>query len=319
MKTLLLAVALCTMPGGDREAGLRLYQEGRFAEAAAAFRAALAQDGDDADLHWNLALASWRAGDLATAETEAEKYAALAPAARVDLHRGLLGAVRHGEAQALEAEADRLLAGAVAPSATAAPDGKPAEPLALLQAALQKATQAKDHFVAGAAARPTPELQRNTERTLRYMAALQAKIEALQQQQPEPPAEPSPDQQAEPPPEQPPEQQGEEPGEQQPEPQPQQPAGPPPDQPSDQPSEQAPEPQPQQRGDERGEQPAAPQPQQSAPAPSDQAAPGEATEAKELSPEQTQRLLEQLRQLDQRLQQLRLRGKTGRRPVERDW
>ena len=46
MKTLLLCTLLLVSPGGDREKGLQLYREGRFAEAAAAFRAAIAHDGD---------------------------------------------------------------------------------------------------------------------------------------------------------------------------------------------------------------------------------------------------------------------------------
>ncbi|MGB3965750.1 MAG: tetratricopeptide repeat protein, partial [Planctomycetota bacterium] len=93
MKTLLLLSLLALGPGGERERGLQLYREGRFAEAAAAFQKALDEDGDSAELQWNLALAAWRAGDLTTAETAAEKYAALDRNARVDLHAGLLGAV----------------------------------------------------------------------------------------------------------------------------------------------------------------------------------------------------------------------------------
>ncbi len=60
MKTLCLLALWALMPGGERERGLQLYRDGRFAEAAAAFRAAIEQDGDSAELQWNLALASWR-------------------------------------------------------------------------------------------------------------------------------------------------------------------------------------------------------------------------------------------------------------------
>ncbi|MCK5944387.1 MAG: tetratricopeptide repeat protein, partial [Planctomycetes bacterium] len=78
MKILLTTIAVwaVAMGGGDRELGLELYAEGRYAEAQAAFARALKQEPDSAELQWNLALAAWRAGDLATAEVAAEKYAA---------------------------------------------------------------------------------------------------------------------------------------------------------------------------------------------------------------------------------------------------
>ncbi|MFN9947425.1 MAG: hypothetical protein ACK56S_11300 [Planctomycetota bacterium] len=181
MKSIVLATLLALLPGGERERGLQLYRDGRFAEAAAAFRAAVAEDGDSAELQWNLALASWRAGDLAAAETAAEKYAALAKDAQPALHAGLLGAVRHGEAQALSAQADaaEAAAGAGQPPAGGA---AATVPLPLLQQAQAKAVAARDHFARGAAAAPSPELQRNFERSLRTIAALERRIEELQKQ-----------------------------------------------------------------------------------------------------------------------------------------
>lgn len=190
MKTLLLAMLLSLAPGGDDETGLRLYREGKFPEAVAAFRRAIEKEGDSAELQWNLALAAWRAGDLATAETAAEKYAALAKDARVDLHAGMLGAVRHDEAMALAGKGDQLLAApmvppAAAPAPAGGPPAAPEDPLPVFEQALQKATQARDHFVRGAVAKATPELLRNTERSLRTIDELQKKIDELKKQREE--------------------------------------------------------------------------------------------------------------------------------------
>ena len=334
MKALLLAACLLTLPGGDREKGLQLYGEGRFADAAAAFRSAIESEGDSADLQWNLALASWRAGDLATAETAAEKYAAMTKDARVDLHRGLLGAVRHGEAKLLEAEADTLLGG-TPPAAAADPAAQPPQPLPVLERALEKAVQARDHFVAAAAANGSPELLRNVERALRYVEELQKKIDELkqqQQQQDEKSDEQKKDEQKDD------QQKGEQKKDDQQKSDEQQKQD---QQKQDEQQKQDGQPQDQQpqepqQGEERPE-PKAEEPSQQSeqgapePKPADQApepkpedqkrsdAPGEAAEGKELSPEQAQRLLEQLKDLDQKLKSIRARAKSGRRPVERDW
>ena len=93
MKTIALVLSLLVQdpPPGN---GQQLYAQGRFADAAAAFAQELAT-GESAELQFNLALARWRAGDLAGAEQAAEKYAVLAPRPRADLHYGLLGAVRY--------------------------------------------------------------------------------------------------------------------------------------------------------------------------------------------------------------------------------
>jgi thioredoxin-like negative regulator of GroEL len=108
MNRLAIIPMLLLALGGEHERGLQLYRDGKFAEAAAAFRAAIAQDGDSAELQWNLARASFAAGDLEAAEVAAEKYAALAKDTRADLHLGrqrvdeedpLVGAHLH-EAQA---------------------------------------------------------------------------------------------------------------------------------------------------------------------------------------------------------------------------
>jgi len=348
MKTLLLSSLLFVLPGGDREEGLALYQQGRYADAAAAFRRAIESEGDSADLQFNLALASWRAGDLATAETAVEKYAALADAARADLHAGMLGAVRYDEAKALEAQSDAAQAALATPPAD--PEAQPEDPLPPLEQALEKARQARDHFVRGATEVASPELLRNTERALTYIAELEDKIEELKKQREEQQSdeqgedeqksddEPEEDQEKKPDPQQDEKEQGEE-GEQEqgdPKPDEQQTE-------QEQGAEQPPEPEQQsseknrpdqgqenQQGEQEQPPPPEPEPGESEtpeaqaeeppePQPQRNDAPGEGAEGRELTPEQAQRLLDKLQKLDQQLEQLRKLGKQRRKPVERDW
>jgi len=362
MKTWLLLACLFA-GGGEHEKGLALYRDGKFAEAAAAFRAAIDAGDDSAEIQFDLALASWRAAQLATdetarqalldtAETAVEKYAALAKNPRPDLHRGLLGVVRHDQAKALEGRADAMGGAPAAPPAmapggtvTAAPP--PADPLPTLEEALQKANEAKGHFVAGAARGATPELLRNTERTLRYIDELQKKIDELKKQREEQkkddekketsdekkdekkddeknekpdqkPDEPKPDPKD-------PQQKSDEEKDEKGEPKPDEPKpGDPKDQKPGQDGAEKPEPKPEPGKD--GEEKPAPQPSEApekAPEPTSgeprNDAPGEATEPKELTPEQTQRLLEQVKDLDKKLKSIRARVKSTRPPVERDW
>jgi hypothetical protein len=332
MKALLLVACLCAVPGGDAEKAMQLYREGRFAEAAAEYRAVIDAEGDRPDLQWNLALASWRAGDLPAAETAAEKYAALATSPRTDLHRGLLGAVRFDEAKALEAQADALLsAGQPAPpvpmpgQAGGPSPEQPPDPLPLLEQALAKALQAKDHFVAGGVAAPSPELVRNTERALRYIDELQKKIDELKEQREQSEDENDDnkdDQSNEKKDQEKKDQEKDDPkdgdqkdGEQKSDEQKQDGEG------EQQPAEQPPEPQegeqdqPQQP--QEGEQPQDAQPEPKPGQRND--APGEAAEGRELTPEQAARLLERLKDLDKQLEQIRAGAKSRRPPVEKDW
>lgn len=186
MKTLLTTLTALALaaPNGDREEGLRLYREGRYAAAQAAFARALEASPDAPELQWNLALAAWRAGDLVTAEIAAEKYAAAAASAAEDRHRGMLGAIRYAEAEALEQQAAAASAAASAPPpATAGPDDEPpADPMPLLEQAVQKAFQAKNHFVRAVRAKPTPELVRNAERAARKLEELKKQLEELMQE-----------------------------------------------------------------------------------------------------------------------------------------
>ena len=341
MTTWSLACVLALL-GGDRERGMQLFAAGKYAEAAVAFRAAIQADGDSAELQWNLALACLRAGELSAAEVAAEKYAAMDRQARVDLHAGVLGAVRHAEAQSLANQALPLLGAgapppaALAPAAPGQPTEPPADPLPLLEQALAKCQQGRDHFVRGAATAPSVELQRNTERALRLIAGLEKQIEELKQQreqqkknEPDRNQDPQkeqkkddkkddkkPDDKAQP--EQPPKpDEAKEPG-QQPEPkEPQpgdQPGEPKPDQPQDKPPDK-----PQDQDQQQGK----PEPPKDAPgqgqAGDRQDAPGEGQQGREQSVEQAQRVQDNLQKQDQKRRELLLRQKAQRPRVERDW
>lgn len=177
-------VLLASFPGGERERGIELYRQGKYAEAQAQFAKALEREPDSAELQWNLALAAWRAGDLETAEIAADKYSASSQAAKGHLYRGLRGAVRYAEAERFEQRADAALAAPGQPLAAAADDEEePAEPLPLLEKALQQAMQARIEFTKGVRDQATPELIRNTERALRKVEELKKRIEELRQQQ----------------------------------------------------------------------------------------------------------------------------------------
>ena len=158
--------------GGDHERGLQLYRDGKFAEAVQAFRAAIEADGDSPELQWNLALAHFAAGQLGEAETAAEKYAALAPGARADLHLGMLGAVRLQQART---GAMRALA--------PGPDGAPADPLPELEKALATTKEAVVYYEGALLGQGAPELRQGLERAQRLAQALAERIEELKKQQ----------------------------------------------------------------------------------------------------------------------------------------
>jgi tetratricopeptide (TPR) repeat protein len=333
MKTLMCLVLLAAVPaaGGDREEGLRLYKEGRYEEAAAAFQRAVAAEPESAELHYNLALASWRSGDLTTAEVAAEKYAALDEHARPDLHAGLLGAVRHEEAVQLQATVE-----------DPAPGEEPKDPIAGLKKALAKAKQARDYFVSGASERPSPELRRNSERTLKFIQDLERRIEELEKQAEQEPSDDEGGEQkkdeeqkesgqsgkpkeseSEDPDEQ---KQPGEPGQEKPKPGKQDPDREQQtknDTPGEERAEGSPEPEPGE-GENRPE----PKPEAGAGEGQDQPvaeagprnrAPGEGAEGRALTPEQTQRLIEKLEELERQLRQVRGGSKSSRARVERDW
>lgn len=325
----------------------QLFEQGQYEAAAAAWRQLAAESPEQSERQYNLALASWRAGQLDAARDAIEKYAALARSPRVDLHRGLLGAIAHDEAKALAAAAD----------------ADPAQTLPQLQAALAKAGAAREHFVRGALAGGGAELRRNAERAQRLAGELQQRIDELKQaqDQQQEKSQPGSDQQQDP--DQQP-QAGEpgsgaqdpQPGESQPgesqEGQPQQsqseqsqsepgqapqgesqPGESPPNEPpagEGTPPEAPPPTSPQTAPEGQGETPpsaAEPAPLRDdelrgPPPPAEAGAqnvPGEAPSGRQLSPEQQKRLLDMLQQLDHRQQALQARWKAQRPKVEKDW
>ncbi|MGH7483737.1 MAG: tetratricopeptide repeat protein, partial [Longimicrobiales bacterium] len=66
----LLAIALCGFAIGGIEDGNRLYREGRYREAAAAYRAAIEEDGPSVELHYNLGTTLLQLGELEAAEEQ---------------------------------------------------------------------------------------------------------------------------------------------------------------------------------------------------------------------------------------------------------
>lgn len=183
MSRLAIIPMLLLALGGEHERGLQLYRDGKFAEAAAAFRAAIAQDGDSAELQWNLARACFAAGEFEAAEVAAEKYAALAKDVRADLHLGMLGAVRHAQAKTLAAAAETPPPKAADPQVVDPQAAQaPADPLPELEKALAKAKDASDYYERAAQAQPAPELLRNLERSQRLQQALAARIDELKKQ-----------------------------------------------------------------------------------------------------------------------------------------
>ena len=348
-----LAALLVAFGGGDREEGLEHYRAGRFAAAQAAFARALDASPESVDLQWNLALAAWRAGDLATAETAVAKYAAATGDDAEHRHRGLLGAVRYAEAEELERRSDA----ASAPSPVAAIPGQVSapsvDPVQLLEQAVEKALQAKDHFVSSVRAASSEEGIRNSERAIRKLDELKKKLEEMRKQrssdsqqdgQDGEPGDDGQEQQGDPSRQSGESQQGEE----------EQSAGeseqqqPPPGSESE--GEQAPrsgegeapeapepQPEPQEASDpatSEGQEPSAaePDPGQAESAEGDAAAPpepepgeprndapGEGGGGRELTPEQAKRVMDRLKQLEKQLQQAKTRARAGRKPVERDW
>ena len=95
-------------------------------------------------------------------------------------HRGMLGAVRYAEAEQLERQADA--AASLPTAAPGADEEPPADPAPLLEKAVQKALQARNHFVRAIRANPTAEHVRNGERAVRKLEELKQKLEELMQQ-----------------------------------------------------------------------------------------------------------------------------------------
>ncbi len=160
MKSLILAALL--FAGSDPVAdGLRLYQAGEYQAAAQAFSEALQRQPDSAKLHYNLALALWRAGQTAEAETHAEMAATLSGGKLAPLRDGLLGNLRFAAAQS-KAEED-------------------------LKEALKLAKSARRFYQSGALlpSAAQPELRRNLERALLLQKELEEKLKEQEEKEKE--------------------------------------------------------------------------------------------------------------------------------------
>lgn len=351
----------------------RRFAEGDFRGAAAAFGKRLVSRRDDAALLYNLALSSWRAGDLEAAEDAIDRFASAPSGGRPDLHHGLLGNIRYRQAEALVREANGdAQPSPLQPRATAGADPEPEQkdPIQTLEAAAEKARTARDEFVRAAGdGAPTPEIARNAERALRLLQDIEKQIEEMKKQRDEQQKQNGQDQQKKDGDKQDEQQkeeqekqdrkdqqQGEQKQDQQqdqkdPQEQQQQKDGsdsqdqrsqgeerpePKPDaarqdeqqdkqqqeQPKQDPAKDAAADEPKGEGEEKPE----PKPKDGEPKDESQDAqqaprgdaPGEQVDATQLSTEQRARLMEQLKDLDARMREIRMQSRS-RRPVDRDW
>lgn len=140
---------------------IELYTQGRYAEAARAFRKALERDKDDARLNYNLAVTLWRQAEADAAETAAEKTATLSEGRLDALRDGILGNLRFGAALAKAAEQTKE-----------EPRSK------ILEAAVDLMAMARKHYQRGAL-RPGAgsALVRNLERAIRKEEELRKQLE----------------------------------------------------------------------------------------------------------------------------------------------
>ena len=348
-------------PTGRDASGAERFAAGDYTGAAVAFEKELQARKEDPALLYNRALAAFRAGDLSAAEDAIDRYAAAPGGGRVDLHKGLLGNIRYREAEALRRRASGdAAASPLQPRGQQVAPEQAEDPIELLEAAIGKATAARDTFASAADGKPEPAIARNLERALRLIAELEKQLEDAKKQRDEQQKQEGKDgdqqkqddkkkddqkksddqqksddqkesdqkdQQQKQDDSQQQDQQdqkkqdGEPQGQERPEPKPQQdpseqqqqdePSKKPDDKPEPQPKdgEAKPEPKPGEQESKQEAQPAQPR--------SD--APGEQQQATELSPEQRARLLEQLKDLDGRMQQIRMQSRSRARPVDRDW
>ena len=353
-------------PAGRDASGAERFAAGDYTGAAVAFEKELQARKEDPALLYNRALAAFRAGDLSAAEDAIDRYAAAPGGGRVDLHKGLLGNIRYREAEALRRRASGdAAASPLQPRGQQVAPEQAEDPIELLEAAIGKATAARDTFASAADGKPEPAIARNLERALRLIAELEKQLEDAKKQRDEQQKQEGKDgdqqkqgdkksddqkkddqkksedqqksddqkesdqkdqQQKQDDSQQQDQQEqkkqdGEPQGQERPEPKPQQdpseqqqqdeqskkPDEKPEPQPKD--GEAKPEPKPGEQESKQEAQPAQPR--------SD--APGEQQQATELSPEQRARLLEQLKDLDGRMQQIRMQSRSRARPVDRDW
>jgi len=156
-----LVILLTTSVVCAQKDPMELYTQGRYAEAARAFRKALEHDKDDARLNYNLAVTLWRQAEADEAETAAEKTATLSEGRLDALRDGVLGNLRFEAALKKAAEQTK-----------AEPRSK------ILEAAVDLMVQARKHYQRGALRSGAgPALGRNLERAIRKEEELRKQLE----------------------------------------------------------------------------------------------------------------------------------------------
>lgn len=168
-------VGLALLAVASFASGLDAYRAGRFEDAAAAFRATIAAEGEaaSAEVRANLALAALRSGALTEAEVAARA------AAERDADR-FAGFARFVEGSVAFARCDQSMAQASGPEA---------ESFAL-DIALSQAARARDAWRDAVRTRGDwPEARRNVERALRRIDEL----ERLKRERATPPPQQEPD------------------------------------------------------------------------------------------------------------------------------
>ena len=283
-----------------------------------AFRKALESYPDDPKLHYNLAQALWRAGDLDAAETAAEKAATLGGPRLEGLRDGLLGNLRYDQARQMgEEKVD------------------PKEQQGKLEAAIEKAGQARRHLQRGALALETDErgsgaqLMRNLERTIQLQKKLKKQLEDLKKEQKkkddkkddkkkddkkdqknDKKKSDDKDKDKDKKDDKKPDDKDKKPGKDQPEPKPEDKKD---DKKDGESKKQEPKPKPSEKdGEEEKRKPQKPK----APPP---AVPGEFDPNKELTPEQKRKLMQRLKAMEELMMKLRADRKAKRPKVKKDW
>jgi hypothetical protein len=278
--------------GGDEAKGHAAWNAGRYAEAVASFQAAARERPDDPKLHYNLALAAWRAGDVDAAELAAEKAATLSNGELAPLRDGILGNLRYDAARKAQGAGE-------------------------LDPALASAKAAVDHFARGAEVAPERiELRRNFERAQRLLDELQRQKDEQEKQKDDESkenddkqkddeqkkSESSKDEKSK--------DEGKPQQDEKNEPQ------------KNESEQQPPEPKPESKPDEKPEPKPEPKPDEPKPTPekadpAEQARDGEPP--RELSPEEVKRLLADLQQLEELRDKVRKAAASRRPKAERDW
>ncbi|MBI3820093.1 MAG: hypothetical protein HY286_15475 [Planctomycetes bacterium] len=177
------------------ETGLKLYKEGKFAEALESFKKAEAESKEGfPELYYNKAVAAYRAGDDHEAEASAERAAAGGGDDYISARDFLRGNIAFRRAENLEKEAEAPPpAGPVPPSLQNGAAAPPApDPVAIYTRAIGQAEAARDAWIASATKRAASlasaapgAAERNVERAILKIEELNRKKEEAEKKQKE--------------------------------------------------------------------------------------------------------------------------------------